>query len=127
MGPGQGVHDRRPGVEVSQESSPGPVGELRSPRAKQIWVKWEGGSKAVDVGGQMREEIENWVGAKIGRGLYMVCDGRRAQWGHLVEIQEQKVVEIMAEMSGGMGQQEEDEEGKESECGSESLADTGRN
>ena len=45
----------------------------------------------------MMEEIENWVGATIERVLYMVCDGRTVQWGDLVKIQEQKVVEIMAD------------------------------
>ena len=48
QGPGVGgqVHV----IEVSQGSSPELAEKRRSPPAKQIWVKWEGRSRAVDLG-----------------------------------------------------------------------------
>ena len=46
------------------------------------------------------------------KGLYLVCDGRRVQWDDFEEIREEKVVEVMAEMRGGMGNKKKARKGK---------------
>ena len=35
----QGAGGQEPEVEVEPESSPGPAGDPRSPKAKQVWVR----------------------------------------------------------------------------------------
>ena len=75
----------------------------RGTQAKQILVKWEGRSRAVDLDRQMGEEIKRWLGVESEKGLYMVCDGKRIQWRDLEKTEEGKMVEVMMEMKGGMG------------------------
>ena len=55
------------------------------------------------------------MGAKIERGLYVVCDRRRVQWDDLVEIQKTEGGGDHGGYERWNGQLEEDEEGKESE------------
>ena len=112
VGKVQGVGGREPGIEVEQGSSPGPAGDPRSPKAKQIWVRWEGRSRAVDLSRHMREKMKDWLGVDTEEGLYLICGGRRVQWDNLEEVQEERVVEIMAETRGGTGNKKKVKEGK---------------
>ena len=114
VGKVQGVGGREPGIEVEQGSSPGPAGDPRSPKAKQIWVRWEGRSRAVDLSRHMREEIKDWLGVETEEGLYLICGGRRVQWDNLEEVQEERVIEVMAEIRGGMGNKKKVKKGKNS-------------
>ena len=59
-----------PEVEVEQESSPGPAGDPRSPKAKHVWVRCGGRNQAVDLNKHMKEEIKNWLVVETEKGLY---------------------------------------------------------
>ena len=104
--------DQEPGVEVGQKSSLGPDGDPRSPKAKQIWVRWGARSRAVDLNEHTKEEIKRWMGMKTEKGLYLICNGRKVRWDDLEEMQEGRVVEVKAEMSGGMGNKKKARKGK---------------
>ena len=62
---GHGVSGHGQVIGVSQESGPELAWKPRSPPAKQIWVKWEGRSRAVDFGGQMGKRDQEMVGRRI--------------------------------------------------------------
>ena len=103
---------REPEVEVEQESSPGLAEDPRSPRAKQVWIRWRGRNQAVDLSKNTREEIKNWLGCRVRERIVLVLDGKRVRWDDLEEMQEGKVVEVMAEMRGGMGNKKKTRKGK---------------
>ena len=99
-------------VEVGQKSSPGPDGDPRSPRAKQSWVRWGGRSRAVDLNEHTKEETKSWIGMETEKGLFVICNGRKVRWDDLEEMQEGRVVEVKAEMRGGMGNRKKMRKGK---------------
>ena len=57
----------------------------------------------------------------------MICGGRRVQWDNLEEVQEERVIEVMAEMRGGMGNKKKVKKGKNSSGDENPLGDAGRN
>ena len=76
--------------------------------------RWEGRSQAVDLSRYIKEEIKDWLGVETEEGLYLICGGRRVQWDELEEMQEERVIEVMVEMRGGMGNKKKVKKGKNS-------------
>ena len=60
----------------------------------------------------MKKEINNWLVVETEKGVYLVCDGKRVQWDDIEGVQEEKVVEVMAEMRAGMGDKKMARKGK---------------
>ena len=59
-----------------------------------------------------KEEIKSWIGMETEKGLYLICNGRKVRWDDLEEMQEGRVVEVKAEMRGGMGNKKKMRKGK---------------
>ena len=86
------------GTSGDQETSQDIAGSPRKARAKQVWMRWEGRSKAMDL----EREIEEVVKRKVRRpsdveaeaGLYMICDGWKLTCRELAEIEEGKTVVV---------------------------------
>ena len=70
-----------------QETSRDTAGSPRNARAKQVWMRWEGRSRAMELEEQTEEVLERRVRRRLNveteAGLYMTCDGRRLTWREL--------------------------------------------
>ena len=71
VGKVHGFGSWEPVVEVEHGSSPGPASDPRNPRARQIWVRWKGRSRAVDLSRRMKEEIQDWLGVETRRRIVL--------------------------------------------------------
>ena len=71
-----------------------------------MWVRFEGQTKGVDVGGteeEVRKRIQTAIGGAREEEMYMTSQGRRETWESVAAMENGRVVEVTVKMRGGMG------------------------
>ena len=88
-----------PGARWNTKGSP------QSSQARQVWLKMDGKTEAVDLGEETGEELEEkvrrWMKVEKGMGLYVICERRRLFWEGFGGVG--KTAEVMVELRVGMG------------------------
>ena len=93
-----------PGSESRQFS--GEINRPRQSKQRQVWVRFEGQTKAVDVGGteeEVRKRIQTAIGGAREEEIYLTSQGRRETWKSVAAMENGRVVEVTVRMRGGMG------------------------
>ena len=98
-------------VNHSQSLGPGSKsrqisGETNRPgqsKQRQVWVWFEGQTKAVDVEEEVRKRIQTAIEGAREEEIYMTSQGRRETWESVAAIENGRVVEVTVKMRGGMG------------------------
>ena len=84
-------------------------GETNRPeqsKQRQVSVRFEGRTKAVDVGGteeEVRKRIQTAVGGAREEEMYVTSQGRKETWESVAAMENGRVVEVTVKMRGGMG------------------------
>ena len=95
-----------PELETSKTRSD-PAGEahrVQQAVAKQIWVRFEGKTRAIDIWGQdseIEEEIREKMRIEKRWDIYMTNEGKVIGWRDFEEIRDGEMVEIGLRMRGG--------------------------
>ena len=84
-----------------------PAGEthrIQQAAAKQIWFRFEGKTRVIDIWGQdseIEKEIREKMRIEKGWDIYMTNEGTMIGWKDLVEIRDGEMVEVGLRMRGG--------------------------
>ena len=71
-----------------------------------MWVRFEGQTKAVDVGGteeETRKRIQTAIGGAREDEMYVTSQGRMETWESVTAMENGRVIEVTVKMRGGMG------------------------
>ena len=71
-----------------------------------MWVRFEGRTKAVDLGDteeEMRKRVQTAIGGAREEEMYVTSQGRRKTWESVAAIEDGRVIEVTVKMRGGMG------------------------
>ena len=71
-----------------------------------MWVRFEGQTKAVDVGGteeETRKRIQTAIGGAREEEMYVTSQGRKETWESVAAMENGRVIEVTVKMRGGMG------------------------
>ena len=95
LGPGSRSRQISDGTNRPEQSKQG-----------QVWVRFEGRTKAVDLGGteeEMRKRIQTAIGGAREEEMYATSQGRRETWERVAAMEDGRVIEVTMKMMGGMG------------------------
>ena len=73
---------------------------------RQVWVRFEGRTKAVDAGGteeEVRKRIQTAIGGARADEMYVTSQGRKETWESVPAMGNGRVVEVTVKMRGGSG------------------------
>ena len=72
----------------------------------QLWVRFEGKTRAVDLGGteeEMRERIQTAIKQTWEGEVYVTNQGRRETWKSVAAMEDGRAIEVTVKMKGGVG------------------------
>ena len=75
-------------------------------KQRHVWVRFEGRTKAVDLGcteEEMIKRIQTAIGGAREEEMYVTSQGRRKTWESVAAMEDGRVIEVTVKMSGGMG------------------------
>ena len=75
-------------------------------KQRQVWVRFEGHTKAVDVGGteeETRKRIQTAIGGAREEEMYVTSQGRKETWESVAAMENGRVIAVTVKMRGGMG------------------------
>ena len=99
-------HSRSVGPGSKSRQFSGETNRPGQSKQRQVWVRFEGQTKAVDVGGteeEVRKRIQTAIGGAREEEMYMTSQGRRETWESVAAMENGRVVEVTVKMRGGMG------------------------
>ena len=99
-------HSRSLGPGSKSRQLSGEMNRPRQSKQRQVWVRFEGQTKAVDVGGteeEVRKRIQTAIGGAREEEIYLTSQGRRETWESVAAMENGRVVEVTVRMRGGMG------------------------
>ena len=99
-------HSRSLGPGSKSRQFSGETNRPRQSKQRQVWVRFAGQTKAVDVGGteeEVRKRIQTAIGGAREEEIYLTSQGRRETWESVAAMENGRVVEVTVRMRGGMG------------------------
>ena len=75
-------------------------------KQRQVWVRFEEQTKAVDVGSteeETRKRIQTSIGGSREEEMYVTSQGRKETWESVAAMENGRVIEVIVKIRGGMG------------------------